>query len=76
MAKFAIECPKCGRFAEAKTGFWIFGTTKKIDCACGNVIDVKADKISSRICPHCMPRRAAKRRGICHAYPHTETHTT
>lgn len=52
MAKFAIECPKCGKYAEGKTGFWIFGD-KKIKCSCGNVIDVKTDKLTSRKCPHC-----------------------
>lgn len=55
MSKFVIECPNCGRYAEAKSG--IFGTTlfgtKKIDCACGHVIDVKAEKLTSRTCAHC-----------------------
>ena len=50
MSKFVIECPRCGRYAEAKTGFF---ARKKIDCACGNVIDVRTDKLSSRECPHC-----------------------
>ena len=50
MAKFAIECPVCGRYAEGKTGFF---SRKKIDCACGNVIDVRTDKLASKVCPHC-----------------------
>ena len=50
MAKFVIECPRCGKFVEAKTGFF---ARKKIDCSCGNVIDVRTDKLSSRECPHC-----------------------
>ena len=50
MPKFVVECPLCGRFAEAKTGFF---ARKKIDCACGNVIDVRTDKIAARECPHC-----------------------
>ena len=50
MAKFVIECPVCGRFAEAKTGFF---ARKKIECACGHTIDVRTDKMSSRQCPHC-----------------------
>ena len=50
MAKFAIECPRCGKFAEARTGFF---ARKKIDCSCGNVIDVRTDKLSSRECPYC-----------------------
>ena len=50
MGRFAIECPVCGKYAEAKTGFF---TRKKIECACGNVIDVRTDKLASRICGHC-----------------------
>ena len=50
MSKFVIECPKCGRYAEAKTGFF---ARKKIDCSCGCTIDVRTDKLASRVCPHC-----------------------
>lgn len=25
---------------------------EKIDCACGNIIDVRTDKLSGRVCPH------------------------
>ena len=50
MAKFVIECPRCGRYAEAKTGFF---ARKKIDCACGYTINVRTDKMTSRTCPHC-----------------------
>lgn len=50
MAKFAIECTSCGKYAEASTGFF---SRKKIDCTCGNVINVKTDKLSTRQCPHC-----------------------
>lgn len=50
MPKFVIECPNCGRYAEAKTGFF---ARRKIDCACGYTIDVRTDKLSSRTCPHC-----------------------
>ena len=50
MAKFVIECPKCGRYAEARKGFF---ARKKIDCSCGNVINVRTDKLASRTCPHC-----------------------
>ncbi|MBQ9762232.1 MAG: SPFH domain-containing protein [Oscillospiraceae bacterium] len=50
MGKFVIECPKCGHYTEAKTGFF---AKKKIDCVCGNVIDIRTDKLSSRVCPHC-----------------------
>lgn len=50
MAKFAIECPVCGKYAEADTGFF---AKKKIECTCGNVINVKTDRLASRVCPHC-----------------------
>lgn len=50
MSKFVIECPSCGKFAEAKTGFF---ARKKIDCVCGNTINVRTDKLISRECPHC-----------------------
>lgn len=50
MSKFIIECPVCHRYAEAKTGFF---ARKKIDCACGNTIDVKTDRMTTRICSSC-----------------------
>lgn len=50
MSKFVIECPQCGKFAEAKTGFF---ARKKIDCSCGYTIDVRTDKLTARKCPHC-----------------------
>lgn len=50
MSKFVIECPACGRYAEASTGFF---AKKKIDCACGHVINVKTEKLTSKVCPHC-----------------------
>ena len=49
MGKFVIECPRCGKFAEASTGFF---AKRKITCSCGYTIDVKTDKMSSRVCPH------------------------
>ena len=50
MAKFVIECPSCGRYAEARTGFF---ARKKIDCDCGHVIDVRTERLVTRVCPHC-----------------------
>ena len=50
MAKFVIECPNCGKFAEGKTGFF---ARKKIDCSCGYTINVRTDRMASRQCPHC-----------------------
>ena len=45
-----MECPNCGKYVEAKTGFF---ARKKIDCACGYTIDVRTDKLTSRTCAHC-----------------------
>lgn len=50
MSKFVMECPNCGKYVEAKTGFF---AKKHIDCACGHTIHVKTDKLTSRVCPHC-----------------------
>ena len=50
MAKFVIECPNCGKYAEAKSGFF---ARKKIDCSCGYTINVRTDKLAGRECPHC-----------------------
>ena len=50
MGRFAIACPKCGKYAEAKTGFF---AKKKIECSCGNIIDVRTNKLASAKCPHC-----------------------
>ena len=50
MAKFVIECPVCGRYAEGSTGFF---AKKKINCACGNHINIKSDKLASRVCKGC-----------------------
>ncbi|MBR1758946.1 MAG: SPFH domain-containing protein [Lachnospiraceae bacterium] len=54
MAKFVIECPHCGRYAEASTGGFLgIGKTRTIDCSCGYTINVATDKMGSKICPHC-----------------------
>ena len=50
MGKFVIECPHCGRYATAKTGFF---AKKKIECDCGYTIDVKTDRMATRVCPSC-----------------------
>ena len=50
MSHFVIECPRCGRYAQASTGFF---ARKKIDCACGYTINVRTDKLTARKCPHC-----------------------
>ena len=50
MSKFVIDCPNCGKFAEARTGFF---ARKKIDCTCGNTIDVRTERLATRKCPKC-----------------------
>ena len=50
MAEFVIECPNCGKYARAKTGFF---ARRKIDCTCGYTINVSTDRLASRKCPHC-----------------------
>ena len=51
MAKFAIECPKCGSINTASN----FVLSKKvITCGtCGEEIDTRVSKITSKVCPHC-----------------------
>ena len=70
MSKFVIECPSCGRYAEARKGFF---ARKKIDCACGHVINVRTEKLTSRECPHCgnnvvfdQSKGAAAKCPVCH----------
>ncbi|MBP3685367.1 MAG: SPFH domain-containing protein [Oscillospiraceae bacterium] len=50
MSKFVIECPQCGRYAQAKTGFF---ARKFIDCDCGHTINVRTERMVTRTCPHC-----------------------
>ena len=50
MAKFVIECPYCGNYAEGKTGFF---AKKRVDCSCGRTINIQVDKMTSRVCAHC-----------------------
>lgn len=50
MGKFVIECPRCGKYTEVKTGFF---ARRKVDCTCGYTIDVRMEKMAGRTCPHC-----------------------
>lgn len=50
MAKFAIECPICGSYAQASTGFF---AAKKVQCDCGYAFRVRTHKMASKVCPHC-----------------------
>ena len=50
MSKFIIACPVCHNYAEASTGFF---ASKHIRCSCGNVINVKTDRMATTNCPGC-----------------------
>lgn len=50
MSKFVIECPSCGKYTQASNGFF---SRKKIDCTCGYTINVRTDKMTSRVCSRC-----------------------
>lgn len=50
MSRFIIECPHCGKYTEASSNFF---ARKKIECTCGYTINVRTDKMTSRVCPHC-----------------------
>lgn len=50
MGKFIIECPRCGAYQEASTGFF---SRKILECKCGGLIDIKKDRFLLKECPHC-----------------------
>ena len=50
MSKFFIACPVCHNYAQASTGFF---ASRHVRCSCGNVINVKTDRMASRVCPSC-----------------------
>ena len=68
MAKFLIECPHCSTLNQASN--FIFAK-KVIKCGdCGTDIDVKANRLTSRKCPHCsnvFVYDQAKKRHTCPA---------
>ncbi len=51
MANFLIQCPCCGTFNKASTSLF---AKKNIKCSCGNIINVKKDKLKSVRCQHCQ----------------------
>lgn len=52
MGKFAIICPECNQYVTAYNG--LRGLIhNKITCTCGNVIDVKTERMTSARCPGC-----------------------
>ena len=50
MSRFIIECPACHQYAEAGEDF---RDNRSVRCACGHVIDVKAEDMTARVCPSC-----------------------
>ena len=50
MSKFIIACPICHNFAKASTGFF---ASKHVRCSCGNIINVKTDRMSTMNCMSC-----------------------
>lgn len=50
MAQFVIECPACGKPIQAGTGLF---SKKKVNCNCGFMIDVSAERMAEKQCPHC-----------------------
>ncbi len=50
MSKFMIACPVCHSYAQASTGFF---TSKHIRCSCGNLINVKTDRMATKRCASC-----------------------
>lgn len=50
MSKFIIACPVCHSYAQASTGFF---ASKHVKCNCGNIINVKTDRMTSKTCPSC-----------------------
>ena len=52
MGKFAIICPKCNQYVTAYNG--LRGLIQnKITCNCGNIINVKTERMTSAKCPGC-----------------------
>lgn len=47
---FLIECPECRRINEASASFF---ARKKINCQCGNVLNVKTEKMRTKQCSNC-----------------------
>lgn len=51
MAKFAIECPKCGSVNTASN---FILARKTIECGtCGDDIHIRESRLTSKVCPHC-----------------------
>lgn len=53
MGKCVLECPQCGSYVEASNGFFGMFASKSVNCSCGYVINVKAERMASKECPHC-----------------------
>lgn len=42
MSKFVIACPVCHQYVQASTGLF---ASRRVRCACGNIIDVKTERL-------------------------------
>lgn len=52
MGKFALICPKCNNYVTAYNG--LRGLVRnRIKCQCGNIIDVRTERMTSAVCPSC-----------------------
>lgn len=52
MAKFVIECsrPGCGKYIQVSNSIF---SKKNARCSCGELVNIKANRMMSRMCPHC-----------------------
>ena len=50
MAKFVIECPRCGTFHKVSTSIF---AKRNVECDCGYTINIKEERCVTRVCPHC-----------------------
>lgn len=44
MSKFVIACPVCHQYVQASTGLF---ASRRVRCACGNIIDVKTERLAA-----------------------------
>ena len=67
MGKFVLRCPRCGTVHKASTSLF---AKKIISCGnCGEEINIKESRLTSKICPHCgdvfMYDQAKGQKTIC-----------
>lgn len=79
MANIVIECPNCQKPVLASTSIF---AKKHVKCSCGFPIDVNAEKMTTKKCPHCGNEVAYERKKsdsakcpVCHAKINSGTET-